>query len=564
MVRIPSLLERVGRVQEENLAAYLYDTSILNTGGREEFLGAGNFRIRDKNNNTTGTVEILEEVEYATFYERHHRQSSRYRTKLYYETTVAITPSGTWKVAVVPLDDTYDPYIVYVGFGGAMIVTAGLFLAVGYHMHMRRDARIHALRVKTNAERASLIVRNAQRAAQAERELNDFLAHEVRNPLSAALSAANFVAAAVDDTGDHSQRQKNIDLDGVREDVGVINNSLQYINDLLRNMLDMHKVSSKQMRITLAPASIKQDILEPVATMLYQKKHPFSVQVDCPEQFMASVDRIRLKQIILNLANNSCKFVSQGFVRMGAYVDPEDGNVRVFVEDSGPGIPLEKQDELFEKFQSSLDSLCQGTGFGLSLCRDLAELMNGSIALDTSYDSGMEGFPGTRFVIDLNTQLLDTNSMAQEFLPDGDSVIKEISEPMHPVLPPNLLVLFTDDDATLRKLFRRSLQRTAPTWTIHEASNGETALRLMETHQFDLIFIDQYMASIQKQMLGTEATRAMRAKGYKGIICGLSANSLEDAFLAAGADSFMFKPFPCQEKALEQELCRAIGRGTMG
>ena len=48
---------------------------------------------------------------------------------------------------------------------------------------------------------------------------------------------------------------------------------------------------------------------------------------------------------------------------MGAYVDPEDGNVRVLVEDSGPGIPLEKQNKLFEKFQSSLDTLYHGTGF---------------------------------------------------------------------------------------------------------------------------------------------------------------------------------------------------------
>eukprot|EP00977_Amphora_coffeiformis_P017534 scaffold5772_cov188-Amphora_coffeaeformis.AAC.15 len=243
---------------------------------------------------------------------------------------------------------------------------------------------------------------------------------------------------------------------------------------------------------------------------------------------------------------------------MGAYVDPEDGHIRIFVEDSGPGIPLEKQDKLFEKFQSSLDSLAQGTGIGLSLCRDLAELMNGSIALDPSFDSGIDGFPGTRFVIDLNTKLLD-NSVASEHTLDGEPTTTK--DPSEPVLPPNLMVLFTDDDATLRKLFRRSLQRTAPTWNIQEASNGETALRLMETHQFDLIFIDQYMASIQKQMLGTETTRVMRARGYQGIICGLSANALEDAFLAAGADSFMFKPFPCQEEALERELCRVIFRG---
>lgn len=571
LVRIPSLLERVALVQEENLAVFLYDTTPLNTGGTEEFLGAGNFRVSPE---TVGTVEILDEIDYPTFRKQQASKSHhhRYRQNLYYETTVAITPSGTWKVAVVPLDDTYDPYVIYVGFGGAMIFTAGLCLALGYCSHMRRDARWHELRVASETEKAALIVRNAQQTAQAERELNDFLAHEVRNPLAAAISASSFVlmavggdsstssTAVVDANTDAAPRNNEIDLKGVREDMNVINSSLQYINDLLRNMLDMHKVSSKQLRITLAPASLKQDIFEPVATMLYQKKYSFAVQVDCPDSIIASVDRIRLKQIVLNLVNNSCKFVQQGFVRMGAYVDPEDGHVRVFVEDSGPGIPSEKRDKLFEKFQSSLDTLCQGTGIGLNLCRDLAELMNGSIALDDSFHSGIDGCPGTRFVIDLNTRPLGMTT-TPEHTHDDESKSKK-AERSGPRLPHDLQVLFADDDATLRKLFRRSLQRVAPSWNIQEASNGETALRLIETNKFDLIFVDQYMASIQKQMLGTETTRVLRSKGYRGIICGLSANSLEDAFLSAGADSFMFKPFPCQAGELEKEMARVLHRGA--
>jgi CheY-like chemotaxis protein len=69
------------------------------------------------------------------------------------------------------------------------------------------------------------------------------------------------------------------------------------------------------------------------------------------------------------------------------------------------------------------------------------------------------------------------------------------------------------------------------------------------------------MASIQKQMLGTEAVRALRHKGFKGLICGLSANAMDDAFLDAGADAFMFKPFPCEVSSLTKELCRIIHPG---
>ena len=86
-------------------------------------------------------------------------------------------------------------------------------------------------------------------------------------------------------------------------------------------------------------------------------------------------------------------------------------------------------------------------------------------------------------------------------------------------------------------MFKRSVKRVAPAWDVQEAANGETAVRLLEEAEkpFDMIFVDYYMASIQKQMLGSEATRAIRSKGFKGIIVGLSANDMGDTFLAAGA-----------------------------
>jgi CheY-like chemotaxis protein len=121
-------------------------------------------------------------------------------------------------------------------------------------------------------------------------------------------------------------------------------------------------------------------------------------------------------------------------------------------------------------------------------------------------------------------------------------------------LPTILNVLFVDDDTMLRKMFSRTLKRLAPDWQIQEASNGETALRMVDTARYDVIFMDQYMASVEKQLLGTETVRAMRAKGVDSIICGLSANDTEEQFKNAGADAFMLKPFPCQNEALKREL----------
>jgi CheY-like chemotaxis protein len=195
--------------------------------------------------------------------------------------------------------------------------------------------------------------------------------------------------------------------------------------------------------------------------------------------------------------------------------------------------------------------------------------MGGDIYLDKEYDSGMEGHPGSRFVIDLKQNPADfTEDKLGYHHKDGDTITTGISSHASPFtveddsssqeLPEKLSVLFVDDDPILRKLFARTVRTVAPQWTIREAANGETALQLVDSHQFDLIFVDMYMASVEKQLLGTETVVAMRHKGLKCRICGLSANDKEREFLEAGADAFTYKPFPCEARALTQELCRVL------
>jgi signal transduction histidine kinase len=120
--------------------------------------------------------------------------------------------------------------------------------------------------------------------------------------------------------------------------------------------------------------------------------------VECPQNLVVSADRLRLKQIVLNLARNSAKLVEQGFVRLRAE-SIGDGQLYIYVEDSGSGIPEETKTSLFAKFQESLDELSQGTGVGLSLCKKLIDLMDGQIELDSTYHSGVEGKPGAKFCI---------------------------------------------------------------------------------------------------------------------------------------------------------------------
>jgi len=354
--------------------------------------------------------------------------------------------------------------------------------------------------------------------------------------------------------------------------------------------------------------------------------------------------------VVLNLVRNSTNFVEHGFVRMRAAV--VDGQARLYIEDSGPGIRPDKRTELFSKYQVSLDRLNQGTGIGLNLSKKLMESMDGDIWLDETYNSGVEGCPGACFVVDLDSSPLDletafpdesemaptrtrspppwaTSSLvrnkSQKQLQREDSSDRNKQEmpfqrdfcpvpptgasaippsppaiPLSPPSPPpqlpndnaplsvvaedvkitspgpsennnaaaiseqqlpaNLSVLFVDDDAILRKLFVRACKKVGPSWTFKEAASGHAALRLCESESFDLIFLDQYMPSVDNPLLGTETCQLMRAQeGMQcTVICGLSANNMEEGFMHSGADDFILKPMPCKPANLKELLLRLL------
>jgi hypothetical protein len=278
-------------------------------------------------------------------------------------------------------------------------------------------------------------------------------------------------------------------------------------------MLDMHRAASHQLQVEWTFVDVLRDILEPVANMIYRRGAPFEVLVDIPpshHHLIIETDPLRLKQVMLNLGRNAAKFVQKGFVRFRTAV--VDNEVHLYVEDSGPGVPAEKRHNLFGRFQESLDTLNQGTGIGLALCKNLTELLHGRIWLDESYDSGILGNPGACFVVNLRTppidgddseviDAIDTSENEHTSQSGLDSQVEispcpagqvtpssESSQEPHvltdchtvrseePQLPRGLKILFVDDDFTLRKLFVRAVGRVTEDWVIEEASNGETAV----------------------------------------------------------------------------------------
>jgi signal transduction histidine kinase/CheY-like chemotaxis protein len=555
VIRIPDLLHSANKFKSESIAVYIFDSSKANDD--PQFLGGAGISVRDG----TATETFFAETELSAL-----RISN---TKRIYEEALTVA-SSEWTIVVVPMAGTFEENLTFVILGAIMICVACTCLAM--FVYAVRVAMIskNKLALRAEAEKAALLVETAKASARAERELNDYIAHEVRNPLSAALSALSFVTLEVHIEPPLATAESR---QSVKEDLSIIKNGLHFINDLLRSMLDMHRAASNQMKIVKAPTDLMKDVFEPVASMLYRRGEDFEVLLECPENLMVSADRLRLTQIVLNLGRNAAKFVTKGFVKLRAEV--VEGNVHLFIEDSGPGIPESKRKILFSKFQESLDSLNQGTGIGLSLCKNLIGLMEGEMWLDEDFHSGVENCPGARFVINLNMPPLELDSRyldafevsapsGMDYNPRDDGISYMCSETVFSQverkeeetedLPESLSVLFIDDDLVLRKLFGRGIKRVQPGWDVQEAASGEAALALTTNNNYDLIITDQYMNSMEKQLLGTETVGALRSQGCDSIICGLSANDVENAFLNAGADFFILKPIPASKEGLARLL----------
>jgi signal transduction histidine kinase len=340
VIRIPDLLKRSTMYQEIGTDVYLFDKLQSAT-----FLGAIRVRPYDQSIHSE-SVTLLPEIAITELPKNTWRNDIPASNKV-------------WCLAIVPSENTFNSATVFVILGGITIFFASVFIAFNVHTKTHQILRYNTMKRDAEIERATLILENTKKSAKSELELNDFIAHEVRNPVAAAMAACSFVErTSIKDRSSLDDESWDV----LRGDVQVISNALHFINDLLRAMLDMHRATSQQLVVKLASVHVMNDILEPVQSILYTRGNKVQLYVDCDTALHVLADKLRLKQVILNLGRNSTKFVETGFIRFTAKKLPgEDTIIEFAVEDSGPGIPVDKRQRMFTKYQDSLDGLAQGT-----------------------------------------------------------------------------------------------------------------------------------------------------------------------------------------------------------
>ena len=240
-------------------------------------------------------------------------------------------------------------------------------------------------------------------------------------------------------------------------------------------------------------------------------------------------DRHRLMQVLVNLLGNAIKFTHQGEVTLK--VERQADKLVFSVTDTGIGIPPKRIEKIFERFEQASDdtaSVYGGNGLGLSISRQLVQLLGGQISVDSQPGAG------SRFWFELPLVSAD-----QTLKPvDDDSGISRLQSF-------GVRFLVVDDSAVNRMLACQVVKSHWPQATLVQASNGQEALDALRAQAFDMVLMDMQMPV----MGGLEATRLIRAaepSGQRTPIVAMTANAMDadrQACLEAGMDDHLAKPF---------------------
>ncbi len=348
-------------------------------------------------------------------------------------------------------------------------------------------------------ERLQHANREANAASEAKSNFLANMSHEIRTPLNAILGLSRMLRSTA-----LNRQQHHL--------MNTLYSSSENLLGLLNNILDMSKIEAGQLSIEHRPFRL-QDVLDEIRQVMQGLAADRQIELvvapvggDLPE--FVTGDRLRLRQILLNLVSNAIKFTEQGSVTLTVRADTsthEEG-LQFSVADTGIGIPPEQQRIIFENFSQGDESVARrfgGTGLGLTICRQLVELMEGEIRFDSTPDSG------TTFHVLLSLPAAPAHAAVH-----GQSSTESF--------PANLQVLLVEDNEINRMITAFLLESEGH--SVDEAANGMLALEMIAEHQYDVILMDVQMPVMD----GLTACTALRSTQHGGSAGELLAGELGD------------------------------------
>jgi|GEM_PF-2173609 len=222
-----------------------------------------------------------------------------------------------------------------------------------------------------------------EKAEEADHLKSAFLAnmsHEIRTPLNGILGFSQLLNDDIDD------ERKNRYIE-------IINKSGEQLLTIITDILDISKIEVGQLTLVLEKYSVNSIIDDIYLMFKFQSQHrnlEFFLEKSLQDSdSLIYTDDVRLKQILSNLINNALKFTKSGYIKYG--YQKKEGFLEFFVEDTGIGVPKEKQELIFDRFRQSNETTTRdfgGTGLGLSICKGIVELFGGKIWVESDGKTG--------------------------------------------------------------------------------------------------------------------------------------------------------------------------------
>ena len=384
---------------------------------------------------------------------------------------------------------------------------------------LRRERQLQRSHQSLQQKTADL-EKATEAAESASRAKSTFLAnmsHEIRTPMNAILGYAQIL-----------RRSASLDA-GHQQALDTIQQSGDHLLKLINDVLDLSKIEADRMELEEVDFDLGE-LLRSLGSMFAlqgrDKGLTWHLEGVGDEPMPVRGDEAKLRQVLVNLLGNACKFTSKGGVALVLARQPEE-DYCFQVYDTGPGLVAKDRIHLFKPFhQGTAGQQREGTGLGLALAHRQVALMGGELSVQSS--------PGTgacfSFCVHLPPAL-------RPILPESDwSRVRRLQAGTVP------RALVVDDVAENRDILQRML--TGLGVQVRVADSGPQALEVLEDFDAQVVFLDIRMPDMD----GVETLRRVRQHPTRGQVkvVGISASALEHerrAFLAAGFDDFQDKPF---------------------
>lgn len=376
-------------------------------------------------------------------------------------------------------------------------------------------------------KRSNELIEAKRRAEEAARMKSVFLAnmsHEIRTPLNAIVGFSEIIALTQD------EQEKAEYLAIIQQNSNLL---LQLINDIL----DLSRIESgkSEMNFELTEMTRLVDEVEKVHQLKMKSRIKFGVRRP-REEVWTMVDRNRLTQVLFNFLSNAIKNTNEGSITLG--LEEEGEWLKLYVADTGCGIPEEKLPLIFNRFEK-LNDFVQGTGLGLPICQSIVERLGGRIEVQSQVGVGSTFamyLPYRRIELSADGKPLAVHMKGQDVRPeDGRKKI---------LIAEDIESNFMQINIFLKK-----------DYTISWVRNGEEAVKSFLHDRPDLILMDIRMPV----MNGIEATEKIRTIAPRLPIIGVTANAYfaeQQQILAAGCNDIIAKPYTLEK--LQETISKYI------